>query len=205
MKLSRGHRYFLICLTSALKSLSALMFALALYLRDTGQVPLSLWRFGAWIVFSAFFIFSSGSKVPLDRHFQFEGTFSCRLKVCTFTWLVAEFSSSLTVRSSSSLMVFSGSICTSWFEVLGTARYPSSLRVLSDIVVFLWINGRQDRNFYPSFGSLQLPIQKEDDKPTPLLQFVAFVHLPFSFRSLDLFVASLLFRKGTSFCVTRRK
>ena len=33
------------------------------------------------------------------------------------------------------------------------------------------------------------------DRPTRLLQFVAFVHLPFSFRSLDLFVASLLFRK----------
>ena len=31
------------------------------------------------------------------------------------------------------------------------------------------------------------------------------IHLPFSFRSLDLFVASLLFRKGTSFCVMRRK
>ena len=38
-----------------------------------------------------------------------------------------------------------------------------------------------------------------------LLQFVAFVHLPFSFQSLDLFEASLLFRKGTSFCVIRRK
>ena len=30
-------------------------------------------------------------------------------------------------------------------------------------------------------------VQKEVDRP----QFVAFVHLPFSFRSLDLFVASL--------------
>ena len=48
-------------------------------------------------------------------------------------------------------------------------------------------------------------LQKEVDRPTRLLQFVAFVHLPFSFRSLDLFVASLLFRKGTSFCVIRRK
>ena len=48
-------------------------------------------------------------------------------------------------------------------------------------------------------------MQKEVDRPTRLLQFVAFVHLPFSFRSLDLFVASLLFRKGTSFCVIRRK
>ena len=45
----------------------------------------------------------------------------------------------------------------------------------------------------------------EVDRPTRLLQFVAFVHLPFSFRSLDLFVASLLFGKGTSFCVIRRK
>ena len=40
-------------------------------------------------------------------------------------------------------MVFSGSIRTSWFEVLGNARYPSSVKVLSDVVVFLWINGRQ--------------------------------------------------------------
>ena len=35
--------------------------------------------------------------------------------------------------------------------------------------------------------------------------FVAFVHLPFSLRSLDLFVASLLFMKGASYCVVRRK
>ena len=48
-------------------------------------------------------------------------------------------------------------------------------------------------------------MQKEVDRPTRLLQFVAFVHLPFSFRSLELFVASLLFRQGTSFCVIRRK
>ena len=48
-------------------------------------------------------------------------------------------------------------------------------------------------------------MQKEVDRPTRLLQFVAFVHLPFSFRSLDLFVASLLFRQGTSFCIIRRK
>ena len=46
---------------------------------------------------------------------------------------------------------------------------------------------------------------KEVDRPTRLLQFVAFVHSPFSFQSLDLFVASLLFGKGTSFCVIRRK
>ena len=37
-------------------------------------------------------------------------------------------------------------------------------------------------------------VQKEVDRPTRLLQFLAFVHLPFSFRSLDLLVASLLFR-----------
>ena len=109
------------------------MFALALYLRDFGQVPLSIWRFSAWIAFSAFFIFSSGCKVSLCRRFRFEGTFSCRSLVCTFSWLLAEFSSSLTARSLSSWMVFSGSICTSWFEVLGTSRYPSSVRVLSDI------------------------------------------------------------------------
>ena len=48
-------------------------------------------------------------------------------------------------------------------------------------------------------------MQKEVDRRTRLLQFVASVHLPFSFRSLELFffffflVASLLFRKGTCF------
>ena len=47
-------------------------------------------------------------------------------------------------------------------------------------------------------------MQNEVDKPTRLLRFV--VYLPFSFRSLDLFVASLLFMTGTSYCVvTRRK
>ena len=49
-------------------------------------------------------------------------------------------------------------------------------------------------------------MQNEVDKPTRLLRFVALVHLPFSFRSLDLFVASLLFMTGNSYCVvTRRK
>ena len=33
-------------------------------------------------------------------------------------------------------------------------------------------------------------MQNEVDKPTRLLRFVALVHLPFSFRSFDLFVAS---------------
>ena len=49
-------------------------------------------------------------------------------------------------------------------------------------------------------------MQNEVDKPTRLLRFVALGHLPFSFRSLDLFVATLLFMTGTSYCVvTRRK
>ena len=112
--------YFLIRLMSALKSFSAVMFALALYLRGIGQVLLSVWHFSAWVAFSGFLIFSSGCKVSLYRRFQSEGTFSCRLLVCTFSWLVAKFSSLLTARSSSSLMVFSGSICTSWFEAPGT-------------------------------------------------------------------------------------
>ena len=33
-----------------------------------------------------------------------------------------------------------------------------------------------------------------------ILRFVTFVHLPFSIGSLDLFVASLVFMKGTSCC-----
>ena len=48
-------------------------------------------------------------------------------------------------------------------------------------------------------------LQKGADRPTRILQFEAFVHLPFSFQSLDLFVASLLFRKGILFCFIRRK
>ena len=39
---------------------------------------------------------------------------------------------------------------------------------------------------------------------TRLLRFVTFVHLPFFVRSLDLFVASLVFMKGTSCCVIKR-
>ena len=39
---------------------------------------------------------------------------------------------------------------------------------------------------------------------TRLLRFVTFVHLPFSFRSLDLLVASLLFMKGASSCVKKK-
>ena len=42
---------------------------------------------------------------------------------------------------------------------------------------------------------------KEFDWPTRLLQFVKFVHLLYSLRSLDLFV---VFMKGTSCCVIRR-
>ena len=37
-----------------------------------------------------------------------------------------------------------------------------------------------------------------------ILRFVTFVHLPFSVGSLDPFVVSLVFMKGTSCCVIRR-
>ena len=37
-----------------------------------------------------------------------------------------------------------------------------------------------------------------------ILWFVTFVHFSFSVGSLDLFVASLVFMKGTSCCVKRR-
>ena len=37
-----------------------------------------------------------------------------------------------------------------------------------------------------------------------ILRFVTYVHLPFSVVSLDFFVASLVFMKGTSSCVVRR-
>ena len=81
--------YFLICLMSTLKSFSVVMFALAFYLRDIAQVPLSVCLFSAWIAFSAFLIFFSGCKVSLYLRFGYEGMFSCRLLVHTFTWLVA--------------------------------------------------------------------------------------------------------------------
>ena len=37
------------------------------------------------------------------------------------------------------------------------------------------------------------------------MQFMPFVDLPFVFRSVDFFVASLLFMKGISYCIIRRK
>ena len=43
------------------------------------------------------------------------------------------------------------------------------------------------------------------DGQTRLLQFVPFVHLPFIFRSFDLFVASLLLMKGISYCVIKEE
>ena len=39
-------------------------------------------------------------------------------------------------------------------------------------------------------------VQNEVDKPTQLLQFVAFVHLPFSFWSLNLFCSFTLVYEG---------
>ena len=42
------------------------------------------------------------------------------------------------------------------------------------------------------------------DEPTRLLRFVTFVHLRGLLGSHDLFVASLVFMKGTSCCVIRR-
>ena len=41
-----------------------------------------------------------------------------------------------------------------------------------------------------------ITVQKEVDKPTRLLHFVAFVHLQFSFRSLDLFCSLTLVYEG---------
>ena len=43
-------------------------------------------------------------------------------------------------------------------------------------------------------------MQNEVDKPTPLLRFVALVHLLFSFWSLDLFVASLVYEGHFVLC-----
>ena len=44
----------------------------------------------------------------------------------------------------------------------------------------------------------------EVDYHTRLLRFVTFVHMPFSVRSFDIFVASLVLMKGTSCCVIIR-
>ena len=43
------------------------------------------------------------------------------------------------------------------------------------------------------------------DRPNTTPTVVPFVHLQYIFRSFDLFVASLLFMKGISYCVIRRK
>ena len=48
-------------------------------------------------------------------------------------------------------------------------------------------------------------MQNGIDQATRLLQFLTFVHLPFSVGSLDLYVASLVFMKGTSCCVTYKE
>ena len=47
-------------------------------------------------------------------------------------------------------------------------------------------------------------MQNEIDKPTRLLRFMTFVHLPFSVGSLGLCVASFVFMKSTSCCVISR-
>ena len=47
--------------------------------------------------------------------------------------------------------------------------------------------------------------QNRQAKHDSYMQFVPFVHLPFVFRPFDRFVASLLFMKGISYCVIRRK
>ena len=85
---------------------------------------------------------------------------------------------------------------------LGGSLEENLLPLLQEAQQLLAILDRDDYFNCTSYA----PVQKEVDRPTRLLQFVAFVHLPFSFRSLDLFVASLLFRQGTSFFfVIRRK
>ena len=84
---------------------------------------------------------------------------------------------------------------------LGGSLEENLLPLLQEAQQLLAILDRDDYFNCTSYA----PVQKEVDRPTRLLQFVAFVHLPFSFRSLYLFVASLLFRQGTSFCVIRRK
>ena len=91
----------------------------------------------------------------------------------------------------------------SWFEIyyddhqIPDGFFKQQLRVRRETFNQLLNNvsphvARQDT-------SMRNCVQKEVDRPTRLLQFVAFVHSPFSFRSLELFVASLLVRKALRF------
>ena len=58
--------------------------------------------------------------------------------------------------------------------------------------------------FRVHFGELMMCKMGLTSLQTRLLRYVTFLHLPFSVGSLDLFVASLVFMKGTSRCVIRR-
>ena len=65
----------------------------------------------------------------------------------------------------------------------------------------IFIFWKSSHNFAEIMKSaFNIDVQNET---TRLLRFMTFVHLPFSVRSLDLFVASLVFMKGTSCCVLK--
>ena len=64
------------------------------------------------------------------------------------------------------------------------------------------INQNKSGVLYCSGGLCKLRLISLHPEPTRLRRFVTSV--PFSVRLLDLFVASLVFMKGTSCCVIRR-
>ena len=51
-------------------------------------------------------------------------------------------------------------------------------------------------NLYSELSRYKADMQNEVDKPTRLLRFVAFVQLPFSFRSFDLFCRFTIVYEG---------
>ena len=60
------------------------------------------------------------------------------------------------------------------------------------------------QSFDRLYGEVKSSLEEQNNNLCLKLRFVTFVHLPFSVRSLDLFVASLVFMKGTSCCVIKR-
>ena len=78
------------------------------------------------------------------------------------------------------------------------ARSELKLKPEQEVAVKSLLDGKDVLAVLPTgYGkSLIYQMQNEVDKPTRLLRFVAFVQLPFSFRSFDLFCRFTLVYEG---------
>ena len=72
-----------ICFVSLLKSSSAVILALALYCRVSGQVPLSVCLVKALIAPSAWLILSSADRLRLHLRFPVDGLWRWRFRYCS--------------------------------------------------------------------------------------------------------------------------